>query len=832
MSGHSRDSILDEAPQRPALGALFGVGISAWLAAGAAEWLSWQFFIDAFDTAFVTHVLAAFATVLVLLCALCTAIARVMHRLRCIKRIAYSFVHSGVMLCCLSFGIVICTSLMYWSSWEAQVQSVRELFASGQEVHVELSGDPVVRDYGTVSNARLSAGQGGGPMSASVRVLWPEGEEALSAGHALELRGSVSAIKADEGGRWNHQNGFVGMIKVTRVEETGYSFGLQGLVCRFRDASFARIEQIGGEPAALLAGVLLGERSLYAGTELEQSFKTTGLAHLMAVSGTHLAVVSMLVVSFLSTLRFRQVQRNVVTLCILVLYVALTCFSFSALRACAMCAIALIAASAKRRKHIISALSLSIFLFVGFSPSVAFSLGFLLSVLSVGGLVVFGPLFQSWIGYMLPNRMEKTASAVSATCAATFLTLPVTVPLFAQLPLISPISNLIAAPLITGALVVGIPGLLVYEIVPPVGMLLLRGSGAIAACCARVVHVLADVPFACMPIDQQSQALAAAFVLAMLALWVLWPLPHARGSHVRESKPPSLHTRARLVAPTLVLCLFCAPALSALATGFGNNAFRADPNASRIVMIDVGQGDCMLIESGDAHMLVDTGENGDVLQRGLARQGVTHLDAVLITHKDIDHCGALRNLAGVVSVDHVFIHADLLDESFEAQVLEAARWVTGGRGAEGLVPGSRIEAGDFALTMLAPQNGGKSENEDSLVNLVEYDAEHDGVIEARGLLTGDAEADATKRVVESLEHIDVLKVPHHGSKGGMTQEELERLRPTVALIGVGADNKYGHPAKETLGQLEQSGARVYRTDTQGDITVEFSKDAMRVFTQR
>ena len=831
MSLASQGRHVDDAPRRPALGVLFGAGISAWLAAFAAEWLSWQLYTGAFDASHVTHVLVCAALTLLCTCTLAGVLAYKTRRMQRIRHFLRSFARSGAMLACLVFCVVFCTSFMYWNVWAGQTNSMRELFASHGTVRVELSGDPVERDYGTVSNARVVAGSEDIRIPASIRVLWPEKDVPVSAGHVIDVQGSLSEIKQDEGGRWNHQNGFVGMLKVTQVQEAGYSAGLQGLVAGFRDASFERIKSLGGDAAALLAGILLGDRVLYTGTELEQSFKTTGLAHLMAVSGTHLAVVSVLVATFLAALKFSQVPRNVVTLCILVLYVALTCFSFSALRACAMSAIALMAQSAKRRGHVISALSLSMLLFVGLSPPVAFSLGFTLSVLAVGGLVVFGPLFHAWFAYVIPAKLEKTATAVSATCAATFLTLPVTVPLFAQLPLISPISNLIAAPMITGALVTGIPGLLAYELLPPLGELLLHLSGAIAACCARVVQALADIPLACVPLDQLSQLLAAVFAIVALALWAVWPLPHA-ASPVRGQGGSRFRNAVRTAAPMFAFCLVCVIAVAALASGFGQVAPRSDPNAARIVMIDVGQGDCMLIESGGAHVLVDTGEEGDVLQRGLARQGITHLDAVIITHKDIDHCGALRNLAGVVSVDHVFVHADLLDKEFEAQVLEAALWVTKGKGAEGVRPGSRIEVGDFALTVLAPAQGGKSENEDSLVNIVEYDAEHDGDIEARGLLTGDAEADATKRIVKGLGHIDVLKVPHHGSSGGMTQEQLEELHPNIALIGVGADNKYGHPTKETLRQLEQSGARVYRTDTQGDITVEFSKDTMRVFTQR
>lgn len=240
----------------------------------------------------------------------------------------------------------------------------------------------------------------------------------------------------------------------------------------------------------------------------------------------------------------------------------------------------------------------------------------------------------------------------------------------------------------------------------------------------------------------------------------------------------------------------------------------------------------MLIQSEGASILVDTGEDGDVLLRELAEQGVTHLDAIVISHKDADHAGALRELAGVVDVSHVYVHADLVDDEVMAKVLESARWTTNGRGAEGVRPGSVLRAGAFSLTIVAPQDGGKSENDDSLVGLLELDANGDGSVEARGLLTGDAESAALEDVAPFVGEIDFLKVAHHGSRGGLTGEQLEMLSPELALISVGADNKYGHPTAETLHVLGDAGARIYRTDEQGAISVSFGDGGMRVSTER
>ena len=166
------------------------------------------------------------------------------------------------------------------------------------------------------------------------------------------------------------------------------------------------------------------------------------------------------------------------------------------------------------------------------------------------------------------------------------------------------------------------------------------------------------------------------------------------------------------------------------------------------------------------------------------------------------------------------------------KVLESADWVTSGRGAEGLRPGNILRTGRFSLTIVAPQDGGKSENDDSLVGLLEFDADGDGDAEARGLLTGDAESAAIEGVASRVGDIDFLKVAHHGSKGGLTDEQLMGLSPEIALISVGADNKYGHPSIETVRMLENHGSRIYRTDMQGVIAIGFSDMGMHVTTER
>lgn len=808
-----RDTV--EPPCRPSLPPLFLAALGALGAICLAEELSWRLYAGTFDV---------LACIWIVPVALGVAFATCLgaHRTNCRREITCHLSRSGIVVILMAFFCTLVCGLFFWTGWSGDVERLAAGSGQDGELELDLTGDPTVRDYGIMSTARIVDG----PAPASVRIVWPDDAKPSYAGHRIAVTGSISIPKMDDGGRWNHRNGFVGTLRAGTVEELGYSPGLRGFVTGFRDDAFARIAAIGGDAAGLLAGVLLGNRTIYAGTELEQAFKTTGLAHLMAVSGTHLAIVSMLLSLALAKTPARRTTRCTILVASLIAYVALTGFAPSALRACVMCSVALVLGTLGHRAAMLSGLSLCVFVFLGLSPPMAFSMGFQLSVLSVFGLVLFGGLANCWLGHALSRLPEFVTSSVAATLTASCLTLPVTVAQFAQIPLISPVANLVAAPLVTASLCLGVIALVIGAVLAPVGAVLLQLAAVIASCCAACVRCLADIPGACLPLSGGMEVLGIVFCVIFVCIWIAWPLP-------RQHLPRRESSRRRQILRVPGICAaFSLPVILVFALGFGQLAVQPGSTDSRVVMLDVGQGDSMLVQSGKASMLVDTGEQGDVLLRELAEQGVTHLDAVVITHKDADHAGALRELAGIVDIDHVYVHADLLDEKFMETVLESARWVTNGRGAEGVKPGSTLRAGEFALTVVAPQEGGKSENDDSLVGLLEFDVDGDGSIEARGLLTGDAESAAMEGVASRVGDIDFLKVAHHGSKGGLADEQLTQLSPEVALISVGAGNKYGHPNAETLRMLEGRGTRIYRTDRQGAITIGFSADGMHVTTER
>jgi beta-lactamase superfamily II metal-dependent hydrolase len=236
----------------------------------------------------------------------------------------------------------------------------------------------------------------------------------------------------------------------------------------------------------------------------------------------------------------------------------------------------------------------------------------------------------------------------------------------------------------------------------------------------------------------------------------------------------------------------------------------------RVTMLDVGQGDSILLSSGGQYMLIDAGENdqGDTVVSDLKSYGVDKLAAVVGTHPHSDHIGGLDTVIKAFPVDALYMPRKTANTQTYEDVLDAAA-------ARKLkitvpLPGDKLKLGEAEITFLWPPGGFDSTNENdcSIVIMVKADG-------FKILLCGDIEKDAENGILSMGEAVgcDVLKVAHHGSDTSSTKDFLKQAMPKVALISVGLHNDYNHPDKSVLKRLSNIGAEVHRTDLNGTITV-------------
>lgn len=586
-----------------------------------------------------------------------------------------------------------------------------------------------------------------------------------------------------------------------------------GALTQARERFTASLEQcaaasrIDDAAIALVCALVAGDRTELFSTPLYQEVKAVGLAHLVAVSGAHLVIVSGFIKVFLEALRLPYRARAAAQLAFVFVYVVMVGFPVSCLRAAFMSVVSMLSLVFKRRSHALSSLGVAIIVLVAFDPPAAVSLSFALSALSTLGIILFVPLFVSWAPAVSRRVRAWAVEPLALTLAATLTTFSLSVAQFAQFPLIAPISNVVATPLVTIVCGIGVLAFVTLPL-PALSSLLMQCACAVAGCFVYGVEALARVPFCCIPVDADLPAMAVLSIGVVAALWIVWPR----------------RVDVRVAGVGCAACLLC------LAIAL---VPRLD---SELVMLDVGQGDAFIVRSGGACVLVDTGNDAQALYEGLARHGVRRLDGVVVSHADDDHCACLGDLVGVVPVGAVYMTQGMgesEEDKAHGLVTDAQRLV-GAQGVHELSTGDVMTIGAFRATVLSPDEltdeGG---NADSLCLLLEHPkASSDRPWTA--LLCGDAEAEVLKPLVESgaLGAVDVCKVGHHGARAALDADLARALSPRVALVSVGEHNTYGHPNEETLALLVGEGAETLCSDEVGDAVCRFTPERIEVSTMR
>jgi competence protein ComEC len=540
---------------------------------------------------------------------------------------------------------------------------------------------------------------------------------------------------------------------------------------------------------ALLPGRDIGDVSRLP-TALQDDFRTVGLTHLTAVSGTNVAIVLMSVLLLCVRVGVPLRARAPLALLALLGFVVLVRPSPSVLRAGVMGGVALLALTTGRSRSTLPALSAAVIGLVLVSPDLAMTAGFALSVLATAGIVVLAPGWRDRWSRRLPLGV---AEAIAIPAAAQVACGPVVVALSGQLGLLSVPANLLAVPAVAPATILG----LAAALAAPVSGQVAHGFAWLGwlptTWLVHVAEIGAGMPGAALP-WRGGYAGAALLVLVT-----------AVGALVVRS--PRL--RAACAAG-------CAGLLVAVAALWWV-APAWPPTGWFLIACDVGQGDALVLNAGPhAGVVIDTGPDPRAVDRCLRRLHVRRVPLVVLTHLHADH---VEGLPGVLRGREVAqIQVGPLDEP----VVEHARVVRWASDAHvpvvRAVVGETRVAGSARWQVLAPDHAHRGTNSDpnnsSLV--LRLTAAGGRTV----LLTGDVEKEAQQSLLDLGVPLtaDVLKVPHHGSSH-QTPEFLAAVHPRITMTSVGAGNPFGHPSPATIGALVRRGARSYRTDRDGDIAL-------------
>lgn len=655
--------------------------------------------------------------------------------------------------------------------------------ASGLEFIVQ--GDPSINDdvYSYTCEARAD-----GKNLATVRLSC---DRELKVGAHVRVIGRVSRFENDAYGRSRVLRGEVRKVKAVRIVSADE--GSPGPLLRLRNGLLASIAPATDPARALIAGVVCGRSSELRAQPAGDWFSVTGTAHLIAVSGSHLAIVGFVIESALQKTRLsRGLQRGLLMLA-LIAYAVFTGASPSAVRACCMVAATLVANGAGRRRHGLSALFLTMAIFVLLRPTVLFEMGFELSCASVFAILCFCPYATYALGEL--GMPSGVASVLSVTLCSQLATLPVTIPAFGTFSLIAPLANAVIGPVISVLLASSV-------VLAPCSLVPLLSHGTIvvpmivARCALFFEQLFAAVPGASVSVPPDTPLVyVVPFALAVLLVW--WPRP-----------------RARSMAAGLV-CLMLAAGVPYIYWD------RCAPPS--VTVLDVGQADAILVRQGGAVALVDCGLDERVVS-ALVRNNVHHIDAVFVTHWDEDHWGGLPAVLEQFSVGTIAVAADALEDA-PVEVLNRS-----GVEYRQVRCGDTVDIGSFCARVMWPFESVDGEgNEDSLVLLLSYVQEGKSL---RILLTGDAELDQEREFVQEVGDIDVLKLGHHGSKVSVDVELLDVLKPELSLASAGEGNRYGHPSDACIDAVKEAGGVFACTIEHGDITVMPTANGFAMRCQR
>ncbi|MCX7746738.1 MAG: DNA internalization-related competence protein ComEC/Rec2 [Clostridia bacterium] len=561
------------------------------------------------------------------------------------------------------------------------------------------------------------------------------------------------------------------------------------------------------EQAGLLNGMLIGYRG-GLDKEMQESFSNAGLSHLMAVSGMNVAFIVIPLVFLFRKLTLKQRTANSIIILVLILFVFITGFSPSVVRAVIMGIIILLGQIIRREPDIYTSIAFAAVLILVYNPGSLFDIGFQLSFIATLSLVMFYSQIKKFItAKFIPDFIKDV---LAATLAATVGTLPITAFYFNKISVISVVSNLLAVPLVQIITILGFAMAITGQVSGWLAEMIGYINSTLLSFILLVTKTSSKLPWAVVRVVTPS--LFSVLLYYGIAFFFLWYKP------LYQIKVQFKHYAA------VILVLLTVKGLGMLT-----------PKGLEVVFIDVGQGDSALVKTYTGKtVLIDGGGFSSKMNRDsdmgktvvipfLLDYGISELDMVVATHGHDDH------LQGLISVLKDFNVRNLVVPHVkEAKEFNLALDIA--KSNDILV--KDVKKGDTIV--LDNKTYFDVINPDKAVNADESSLNNTSVVlklcykETSVLFTGDMEKGLEEKLIAEIGKIDadVLKVGHHGSVTSSCEEFLESVMPKAAVISVGKNN-FGHPSKVVVKRLADRKIETFRTDRDGAVIMKSDGEKIR-----
>lgn len=579
--------------------------------------------------------------------------------------------------------------------------------------------------------------------------------------------------------------------------------------------------------ASIMKAILLGEKG-GLDEETKKLYQLSGIIHILSISGLHISIIGMGLYKMLHKVRCPEIINVILSTALMYCYGVMTGMSISAYRAIMMFGIHVAAGLFGRTYDMLTAMAIAAISVLFRQPLYLYHSGFLFSFGAILAIGIFLPVIEEnspkklnsfGRGFVTDGHkptgcvydiISRTGKLMSTSLAVSIVTLPVYLCFYYEYPLYSLFLNVLLLPGMGFILSDGMFSLLTAMYHLPLGRYAAVPAHFLLAfyefCCSLTLRMPESRNILGRPENWQ----IAVYILILCIA-------------VRYS-----HKWSRLMFwQWILLALLCI-----------TMRYRS---GLQITFLDVGQGDCIYLagEKGDRY-LIDGGSSSksDVgtyqILPFLKEEGADMLDAVFVTHMDIDHYNGLQMLVeemvqnGVV-IENLILPAIGAESRGEAYAELEALALRQGISVHYIHRGETLCRGNIKFTCLHPEKGAEQEsNEASVVLYLEYGA-------FSALFTGDLEGSGEEAVRQQLKSlmseesgITVLKVAHHGSRNSTKEAFLETASPKLAIISAGKNNRYGHPHEELLDRLERTGCHIYQTKVGGAVTIRVTQSGRRV----
>lgn len=553
---------------------------------------------------------------------------------------------------------------------------------------------------------------------------------------------------------------------------------------------------MGERDAGLLGAMILGDKS-QLDSEIKELYQQTGVAHMLAISGLHISLLGMVLFDWLRKHLLPMKTAAIVSFVVLLLYGQFTGFPVATSRAVWMLSIRLVARYIGKPYDGLTALSISGSAILLQNPLQLFQCGFVLSFVAAGGILGYQEMTKKH-----QKLMKEWQKTVISSLWTFFLTLPVMFWYFYEVCPYAVVANLILLPFLSAVLGIGILGCVLCFVSPSAGGFILASDHWLLAFYEFVCKKIQLLPGNQWVVGRPEIWKILVYYMALVLTLYLWT--------AYKEKMKSVFSMA-------VLCVIL-------------GSFRPTFEFMYIQM-DVGQGDCACLFQKEKTYLIDGGSTSEKeigkyrIAKMLKYYGRNKIDVAFVTHGDEDHVNGIEELAERQKTEGIQIRKIMvpdLQEKEEGLQTFIDKVRKNRVPVDFLGKGQQLVSGKLQMKCLHPSRNYSWEdaNDCSLVFDLTYET-------LSILTTGDLGRHGEETVILPKKGYDILKVGHHGSKNSSMESFLQKCQPQYGFISAGANNRYGHPAKETLARLEEISCQTLNTAQKGALFAEYKRGQKR-----